>query len=443
MELHELTAAQAAAQVKSRVISATELVEALLARIHRTDADLQAWETLVVERALLRARRADTLLTGGTEDQIGLLHGVPFGVKDVIATAGIRTACGFGPFNGRIPAKNADVVGLLQREGAILLGKTVTTQFAWAQPSRTYNPWALDRTPGGSSSGSAAAVAARQVPLALGTQTAGSTLRPAAYNGVVGFKPSIGRVSTRGVFPLAKSLDHVGCIARSVEDCRLFLAACGSPNQHGHALGPKDWPPTIGVLREAVDLSSSHVVRSLESVIKSISDEGGKIREIALQIPLATAISAHRMVINYEAALLHKRVMKRYSPDGYAPKTLEYIAAGNLITRAQYLQAQLVRKEFVSCLDSCLSSIDALILPTVVDVAPDRATTGIPSLQTPFTFAGTPAISLPSGLSPDNLPIGMQLVGRHAKDEHLLSVAQWCERLLAPLPAPHALMQSR
>jgi aspartyl-tRNA(Asn)/glutamyl-tRNA(Gln) amidotransferase subunit A len=436
VKLHELTAAQAAFQIRSRVISSTEFVQALLARVRETDGEIQAWETLVAERALSRARRADAVMRRG--GQLGILHGVAFAAKDIIATAGVRTACGFGPFDHRIPARNADVIAGLQREGAILLGKTVTTQFAWAQPSRTRNPWALDRTPGGSSSGSAAAVAARQVPLALGSQTAGSTLRPAAYNGVVGFKPSMGRVSTRGLFPLAKTLDHVGCIARSVEDCALFLRAADSqPHRPSTIPGDQERPPTLGLLREAVDRSSPFVAAHLETLAKKFSKEGSDVREIALEVPLATAIPAHRITINYEAALLHRRLMKTYPATAYAPKTLEYIAAGSRISRAAYLQAQIERQRFIACLGSYLSSVDALILPTVVDVAPPGLdTTGEPSLQTPFTFAGVPAISLPSDLSPEGLPVGLQLVGRLADDEHLLMVAQWCERQLPPLHAP-------
>ncbi len=437
MELHELTATQAAALIRSRAISSSELMGALLARIQDTDDQLKAWETLVADLALSRARRADALLKGGRA-HVGALHGVPFGVKDVIATAGVRTACGFGPFDRRIPTRNAHVVAGLQREGAILLGKTVTTQFAWAQPSITRNPWAPDRTPGGSSSGSAAAVAARQVALALGTQTAGSTLRPASYNGVVGFKPSLGRISTQGVFPLARTLDHVGCIARSVQDCAVFLRATGSAHHvNGEAVGRSNEVPRLGLLREAVDRSSPFVAASLEALVKKFSAQGSEIREMVLQVPLATAIPAHRITINYEAANLQTPLMKEYPPDAYAPKTLEYINAGRHISRAAYLQAQVERERFIACLDSSLSSVDALILPTVVDIAPAPDTTGDPSLQTPFTFAGLPAISLPSGLSPERLPIGLQLVGRRGSDEQLLAVARWCEEQLPPFPAPY------
>lgn len=442
-QLHELSAADAADRIRRREISSAELVEALLARVAATDRCVQAWETVVAERARARARRADAMLARAKPGRLGALHGVPFGVKDVIATRGVRTACGFGPFDQRVPARNADVVSRLERAGAILLGKTVTTQFAWAQPSRTRNPWRLDRSPGGSSSGSGAAVAARHVPLALGTQTAGSTLRPAAYTGVVGFKPSFARVSTRGVFPLAPTLDHVGCIARSVEDCRLFLSATsplhpeGTRETEGDGLAALRSAPTLGILREALDRSSPFVASHLEAVARRFSADGSDVREVAIEVPLARAVAVHRITIQYEAARTHKRLMQEYpGPQDYGPITRAYLEAGMQVSRSRYLEAQLERHRFIAALDSCLASVDALLLPTVGDVAPSLDTTGDSSLQAPFTMAGVPAISLPSGISPEGLPVGIQLIGRRGSDEHLLSIAQWCEERLDPIGQP-------
>src|SRR5205823_6427912 len=214
--LIDLTAAQAVRAIRDRTISPVDLIEALLARVRDVDGHLQAWETLDIEGVLSAARGAEAQLTDGSP--LGLLHGVPFGVKDIFDTAGLRTAASFGPYDRRVPKEDAAVVAALRCAGGIVLGKTVATQFAFTDPSRTHNPWSPDHTPGGSSSGSGAAVAAREVPWALGSQTAGSVLRPAAYNGAVGFKPTQGLIETRGAFPLAWSLDTVGIIARSVED---------------------------------------------------------------------------------------------------------------------------------------------------------------------------------------------------------------------------------
>src|ERR671931_177692 len=199
------------------------VLEHLLHRAASIDPRVQAWEALDAERALAAAQAAEQLAR--TDAELPPLHGVPFGAKDIFDSAGLATAAGFRPYGNRTPSVDAEPVARLKRAGAILLGKLVTTQFAFADPSRTRNPWAAERTPGGSRSGSAAGVAAREVPFALGSQTAGSVLRPAAYTGVVGLKPTYGRVSKRGVLPLAWSLDHVGVLARTIDDCGLMFEA--------------------------------------------------------------------------------------------------------------------------------------------------------------------------------------------------------------------------
>ena len=194
--LHELSAAQAARLIRARELSPVELLEALLARAAEVDQRLQAWVRLDAERAVIAARAAEQVVVADAD--LPALHGVPFGAKDIFDSAGLATAAGFRPYASRTPSTDAEPIARLKRSGAILMGKMATTQFAFADPSPTRNPWADERTPGGSSSGSAAGVAARLVPMALGSQTAGSVLRPAAYNGVVGFKPTYGRISKRG-----------------------------------------------------------------------------------------------------------------------------------------------------------------------------------------------------------------------------------------------------
>src|SRR6266852_8422414 len=258
--LHDLTAAQAARLIREREVSPVELVEQLLARAAELDQSVQAWVSLDAERAVAAARTAEQAAQQGVD--LPSLHGVPFGAKDIYDSAGLATAAGFRPYAHRIPTTDAEPIARLKRAGGILLGKLVTTQFAQADPSRTRNPWADDRTPGGSSSGSAAGVAARLVPIALGSQTAGSILRPAAYNGVVGFKPTYGRISKRGVFPLAWTLDHVGLLARSVEDCGLFLTAVAGHDPADPSSANQPLPvlelntdlaaPRLGLVREAL-----------------------------------------------------------------------------------------------------------------------------------------------------------------------------------------------
>src|SRR5262245_30861250 len=234
--LHDLTAAEAARLIRGREISSVELVEALLARIERLDSGLRSFVTVDAQGARSAAKAADAALQSGRGT--GPLHGVPFAAKDIYDADGLPTTAGYAPLATNVAKADAFAVARMKAAGAVLIGKTVTTQFASGDPSPTRNPWRADRTPGGSSSGSGAAVAARLVPIALGTQTGGSILRPAAYNGVVGLKPTYGRVSRRGVVPLSWTLDHAGPIVRTVEDAALALGVLA-----GHdPLDPRSLP---------------------------------------------------------------------------------------------------------------------------------------------------------------------------------------------------------
>ncbi len=442
--LHELTAAQAARLVRDRQVSPVELVQALLARAERIDGRVHAWETLAADGALAAARAAERQVADGGRS-LGPLHGVPFAAKDIFDTAGLRTAAGFEPYHARVPAADAEAVARLKRAGAILLGKTVTTQFAYADPPRTVNPWSADRTPGGSSSGSAAAVAARQVPLALGSQTAGSVLRPAAYTGVVGFKPSYGRVSKRGVLPFAWSLDHVGVLARSVEDCALFLAATAGfdpadPDSADLPVPAVDLsqpapPPGFGLLRDALDRSAPQVRDHVQGVARRLAAEGASVQEVSLDDGLDLVLAVLHLTMQVEAAAVHWQLLEQF-PGAHAPRLRAYVEVGRLLPGALYLHAQRLRRRIVAGLERLLAGVDALLLPTAVNVAPGPETTGDPSLQAPFSLAGLPAISLPSGLSEERLPLAVQLVGARWQEPRLLAIARWVELRLGPLPAP-------
>jgi aspartyl-tRNA(Asn)/glutamyl-tRNA(Gln) amidotransferase subunit A len=442
--LHELTAAQAAELIRIRSVSPVELVEALLERAQSIDGQVRAWETLDGERALAAARAAEKALRGHPEG-IGPLHGVPFGAKDVFDTAGLRTSAGFAPFEKRLPSHDAEAVARLMRAGAILLGKTVTTQFAVMPPSKTRNPWAEGRTPGGSSSGSGAAVAAREVPLALGTQTNGSVLRPAAYNGVVGLKPTYGRVSKRGVFPVAWSLDHVGVLARSVEDCSLFLIAAADhyPEDVGSAAQVEPdfsverllQPPRFGLVRAALDRSTPEVASHLADVAQRFKAEGATVREVQLEDSLETILAVHQVIMQTEAAEVHAQLLKRH-PAAYDPRVRAYLEAGRLLPGVSYVRAQRLRRRIDTDMERCFMGLDVLMLPTATDVAPGTETTGDRSLQTPSSLTGLPAVSLPSALASERLPLAIQLIAPRWQEPRLLEVARWCESLLGRLPAP-------
>ena len=442
--LHELSAAQAARLIRSRDISPVELVEQLLARANDVDSRVQAWVTLDGDRALAAARAAGQLAASGSE--LPPLHGVPFGAKDIFDSAGLTTSAGFRPYANRVPMTDAEPIVRLKRAGGILLGKMVTTQFAHADPSRTRNPWAVDRTPGGSSSGSAAGVAARLVPLALGSQTAGSVLRPAAYNGVVGFKPTYGRVSKRGVFPLAWSLDHVGVLARSVEDCGLFLSAVAGhdpadPSSADRPLPKLDEavrsdPPRLGLLRDALNHAAPTMRDHVEATARQFEAAGARIQEISFGEPLDLILAVQQVIMQAEAATTHWQLLEQY-PGSHQPRLRATVEVGRLVPAVVYLHAQRLRRRIREAMRRSLAAVDAVLLPTAVAEAPTRETTGDPSLQSPFSLAGFPSLSLPSGLTADSgLPLAIQLATPDWQEARLLAVGRWCEARLPPMPAP-------
>lgn len=456
--LADLTATQAARLIRERQISPVELLQSLVDRARAVDEHVQAWETLDVERALAAARAAEDAL--GSATTLPPLHGVPFGAKDIFDTAGLRTAAGFRPYANRVPGTDAEPVARLKRAGAILLGKLVTTQFAYADPSVTRNPWAADRTPGGSSSGSAAGLAARLVPLALGSQTAGSVLRPAAYNGVIGFKPTFGRVSKRGVFPLAWSLDHVGVLARSVEDCAAFLLATAGhdpadPMSSAQPLpsidlGAEPSPPRLGLVADALRRASPRLREHVTEVAGRWERAGARVQEVSLGEPLDLILGVHHVIMQTETAAAHWQLLEQY-PGSHAPRLRAYVEVGRLLPGVVYLHGQRLRRRIRAAMARALVGVDALLLPTAIDVAPTRETTGDPSLQAPFSLTGFPSLSLPSGVldvqdgqgqaGADSsgglrLPLAVQLVGGAWDEARLLGVARWCEAQLPAMPAP-------
>jgi aspartyl-tRNA(Asn)/glutamyl-tRNA(Gln) amidotransferase subunit A len=444
--LHELSASQAARLIASRAISPVDLVNALLDRALEVEPQVGAWEALDAERALAAASVAEQRVGDGP-NELGPLHGVPFGAKDIFDTAGLRTAAGFRPYDQRIPLADAEVITRLKRAGGIVLGKMVTTQFAYADPPRTRNPWSAEHTPGGSSSGSAAGVAAREVPMALGSQTAGSVLRPAAYNGVVGLKPTYGRISKRGVFPLAWSLDHVGGLARSVEDLALFLSIAAGhdpadPTSEPHAAPVFDSeaeppPPRLGLVPEALQAAVPRMAQHVTDVAATFERAGARVVEVSLGEPLDLILAVHFVIMQSEAAAAHWQLLEQF-PGAHAPRLRAYVEVGRLLPAALYVHAQRLRRRVRAALARSLATVDALLLPTAVDVAPSRETTGVPSLQAPFSLAGVPCLSLPSGVlegSP-RLPLAIQLVSAAWQEPRLLSVARWCEAQLGPMPAP-------
>ncbi|MCC6179807.1 MAG: amidase [Chloroflexi bacterium] len=440
VELHDLTATQAAAAIRAGEVSSGALVEALLRRIERSEPTLQAFVTVDAEGARAAAFAADTTLRRqGTP--VGPLHGVPFAAKDIYNTAGLRTTAGFPPLADNVPGGDAETIVRLKEAGAVLIGKTVTTQFASADPPPTTNPWRADRTPGGSSSGSAAAVAARLVPFALGTQTGGSILRPAAYNGIVGLKPTYGRVSRRGIVPLAWSLDHAGPLTRSVEDAALVLGVLAGhdpADPHSLAAEVPDYLAALGVplrrprlalLAEFVQRAEPDVRAHVESVAARLAAAGADI--VSRRLPSAYDLfqEVHRLTMQTEAATVHLAWIAR-NPDDYSPKIRAQAMAGQLVPAWAHLHAQRLRRLLSAEVAAALDGLDGFLAPSVSNLPPTPETTGDPSFQSPWSLLGLPAITLPSGVSDDGLPFGVQVIGKRLDESTVFRAASWIEDIL-------------
>ena len=446
---HTLGVTEVADLVRRREVSPVEVVEACLTRLDALEPTLQAWVTVDRHGALAAAKRCEQAVQRG--ETVGLLAGVPVGLKDIIYTAGQRTAAGSRVYADFVPAYDATVTVRLHRAGAIILGKTVTTEFATADPSPTRNPWHIEHTPGGSSSGSAASVAAHIVPAALGSQTGGSTLRPASYCGIVGLKPTYGRISRYGVIPVSWCLDHVGILVRSVQDAALVLQAIAGHDSHdpsslaqpvgdySQAVQQADTPPRLGLLREFFyDHADAETRQHTTATVERLARAGASVREVTLPPSFATVLAAHRIIMKVEAAAFHADMFSAQR-EQYGPRLRETIEMGLVIPSVAYLRAQRLRRLFQQEVPQMFKAVDVLITPSTLTPAPhDLNTTGDARFQSPWTHAGVPTITLPSGLSQTGMPLGIQLIAPALEEERLLRAARWCEvalnvRLTPPL----------
>ena len=401
--------AEAVALLSRRELSAEELVRRCLARIEEREPLVQAWEVLDAEGALREARRID-----GLRDR-PLLCGVPVGVKDLIDTADLPTAYGSMRHRGHRPARDAACVRALRKAGAVVLGKTVTTEFAVYTPGKTRNPHDVTRTPGGSSSGSAAAVADGMVPFALGTQTAGSVIRPASFCGAIGWKPSYGTVSLEGVHPLAPSLDTLGFFVRALDDVPLVLAALTGPPA-GLSRPPRKknyfFSGRLGLCRtELWDRVEPWARRSLEDAARRLAQSGAEVLEVELPTGLAEAQIA---VMGAEAAV----ALREEPPDALSPRLREFLEAGRAVTKERLLEARELART------AKFPDVDVILTAAAPGEAPPgRAATGDPALSRIWTLLGTPCVSLPLLRGPSGLPVGLQLVADRGQDDLLLEAA--------------------
>jgi aspartyl-tRNA(Asn)/glutamyl-tRNA(Gln) amidotransferase subunit A len=438
------TISEAADQVRSGRVSPVELLDQCLERIDRLEQRVRAWVLVDRERARADAERLTKELRDG--HWRGRLHGIPLGIKDIFDVFDWPTACGSRLWTHSIARHDATAVARLREAGAVFIGKTVTTQYASFDPPVTRNPWKAERTPGGSSSGSAAAVACGMCPAALGSQTGGSITRPASYCGVAGLKPTYGRVSADGVLPLAFSLDHVGPIARTVRDLAIVLQAIAGPDPYDPScshlpvpdylarLSRPPKPPRLGRLRGLFeDLAEPPVRAMMEEVVGRFRERGAAVVDVALPAGFAEVLKCHRTVMAVESAWYHGERLRRH-PDDYAPKIRSLLEEGLACPAPEYARCKEHQKQLAQDMLACFQGEDglhALLAPATTNPAPAAATTGDPAFNSPWSYTGLPLVSMPAAWDAAGLPLAFQLVGPPWSEEQLVAAAVWCERTLA------------
>ena len=439
--LHLLSATEAARLIRDGVISSEQFVEACLARIAEVDEKIQAWTFLDPDYVLTRARAADQQRLSGAP--IGPLHGVPVAVKDIFDTADMPTEHGSAIYAGRTPSRDASVLTMLRAAGAVIMGKTVTTEFAYFSPGKTRNPHNPEHTPGGSSSGSAAAVGASMVPLSIGSQTNGSTIRPAAYCGVIGFKPTQGLISRHGAFALSRTLDHVGLFANSVDDIALLAEQMISYDENDPDTKPRARMPFIQVATAEPPLAPMFAFiktpmweradeETQDGFAEIIEHLGSQVEEVELFPSAADAWQCHQTIMGAEMAHNLEREWTS-GRDLLSAQLRAQIERGREVRAPDYLHALSritpVHESFVELFEQ---RYDAILTPAAPGAAPKGlASTGDPSFCTLWTLCGMPAISLPLLQSTNGLPIGVQLVGPRHGDARLLRTARWLAAKMA------------
>ncbi|MDX2315495.1 MAG: amidase [Gammaproteobacteria bacterium] len=418
--LNTLSATAAAAAMARGETSSSALLEACLDRIETRDALVSAWVYVDAELALAKARAADDARAAGKP--LGPLHGLPIAIKDIFDTGDMPTECGSALYRGRRPTEDAQAVSLLRRAGAIVIGKTVTAELALSAPGATANPLDLRRTPGGSSSGSAAAVADHMVPLAVGSQTGGSVIRPASYCGIVGFKPSFGAIPTGGMHLLAEPLDHAGVFARDVADIALMakvMMAAGLGAQDS-ATAHSPGRPRIGVLRAPVWREASDDARARFDVWADSLDmyDGVELGDI-----FDDAVACQRLILDANLAGNFGAVLQT-KPEALKAMTRERVVAG-LAIGAKAVSSALSRvEEQRTRLGQVFEDYDALLTLAAPGEAPlGLSSTGDAVFSVIWTLMGVPAITLPMLVGEDGLPIGIQLIGARGEDAKLLAIA--------------------
>ena len=433
--LNLLSATEAAGGIRSGEISSEELVRACLDRIEEREPIVRAWEFLDPELALAQARRCDA------SEARGPLHGVPVGIKDQFDTADMPTRYGSSIYEGHRPVADAESVARLRAVGAVIVGKTKLTEFALYHPTDTTNPLDPGRTPGGSSSGSAAAVADHMVPVATGTQTVGSIIRPASYCGIFGYKPTFGSISRAGVLPLCASLDTVGLFARTVEDLELFVKATTGAHPSWPSVRtaqPSDFDlrrpdeldrPQIALVRtpQWPELDSTTRDR-LEKVAARLDQNGADVEEVSLPAEFDGLVEAQNTILEVELAHALSYEFENH-PNQLSDLLHGFIERGRSIRMDNYVEARKLAAECRWESVGLFNDHDVLLAPSVRGEAPmGLESTGDPLFCRMWTLLGLPCVSLPGIQGPDGLPLGAQIIGPMYGDGLALSVAGWASR---------------
>jgi Asp-tRNA(Asn)/Glu-tRNA(Gln) amidotransferase A subunit family amidase len=433
-----LGAREAAWRISEGALSSAELVAACLRRIEAEEERVRAWEFLDRDKAMAEAEERDRRRARG--EPLGPLHGVPVGIKDIIHVKGMPTGNGSPIDAGRRPWDDATVTRRLRKAGAVILGKTVTTEFAYHSPGKTRNPHNPAHTPGGSSSGSAAAVAAGMVPLALGTQTNGSVIRPAAFCGVIGFKPTHGAIPRTGALILSASLDHVGVFGRSLEDvalAELLMGPDGADDDARASPGPlsatalSEPPVTPALAFVKTPFWERAEPGTQAAFAELVTALGDQVDEVELPAPFARGAEWQRTLMAAEMAHNLGHYVDR-APEQTSQALRDIVAEGREIRAPAYLAARDMRRVLREALAPVFNRFDAIVTPSAPGEAPKGLeSTGDPIFCTLWSLTGLPAVSLPLMTGPKGLPLGVQLVGAAGQDARLLRTARWLVRALS------------
>jgi len=424
MRPNELTAVEATRMMAAGQITSEALVKACLERIRGREETVGAWEYLDPDKALEQAKALDRLPRRGS------LHGIPVGVKDITDTADMPTAYGSKIYRNNHPSWDASCVALVRTAGGLVLGKTVTTEFAVFHPGKTANPHNPAHTPGGSSSGSAAAVADFMIPLALGTQTGGSIIRPASFCGVVGYKPTFGLINRAGVKPCAESLDTVGLFARTIEDAAFFASVLtGRPSLVRRET--LETAPRIGLCHtHEWPYAAPETIRAFEEAGNRLARSGAEIREVNLPEPFAHLVEAQTAIMLYEMARAFAYEYTNHR-DQLSSKLQELIESGRAYFPEEYDKARALAEKCRGLLNDVFSNLDVLLVPSAVGEAPEGlSSTGDPIFNRVWTLLHVPCVNIPVFTGPKGLPVGIQIVGRIGDDANTLAASDWAFKQL-------------